>query len=106
MVNCNCCVVTYFLYNLLRLRRFTEDHTRVSESGTENISSSNRPSALERNYQQFYDHERMDAIECIESSRIQKDQSIWAGIYDQRVACIIFEVSQYSAKPHTFKFYS
>ncbi|XP_020606097.1 uncharacterized protein LOC110044860 [Orbicella faveolata] len=76
-----------------QLRRLTEDHARANESGTENISSSNRPSALERNYTQFYDHERMDVIECIENSRIHKERNRWAEIEDCRVACIIFEES-------------
>lgn len=74
-----------------RLRRFTEDHARLSESVNENISSSNRPSALERNYEQFYDHERMDAIDCIEKSRIKKEVTKWSEIEDQRVACVVFE---------------
>lgn len=82
----------------LRLRRLTEDHVRFSESGKENISSSNRPSTLERNYQNFYDHERMDAIECIESSRSPQERSKRADLHDQRVACRIFEVIDYLAK--------
>lgn len=75
------------------MRRFTEDHARVSETGNENISSSNRPSALEGKYEQFYDHERMDAIDCIESSRIKKERTKWTEADDQYVACIIFEVN-------------
>ncbi|XP_020606010.1 uncharacterized protein LOC110044772 isoform X1 [Orbicella faveolata] len=76
-----------------RLRRFTEDHARVSETGNENISSSNRPSTLEGKYKQFYDHERVDAIDCIESSRINKERSKWNEADDQYVACMIFEES-------------
>lgn len=78
--------------SLLRLRRFTGDHARISESVNENISSSNRPSELEGKYEEFYDHERMDAIDCIEKSRIKKETSRWAEIEDQRIACLIFEV--------------
>lgn len=74
-----------------RLRRFTGDHARISESVNENISSSNRPSELEGKYEEFYDHERMDAIDCIEKSRIKKETSRWAEIEDQRIACLIFE---------------
>lgn len=76
-----------------RLRRFTENHARVSETGNENISSSNRPSTLEGNYEQFYDLERIDAIECIEGSRIKKEQSKWTEVDDQYIACLIFEVN-------------
>lgn len=76
-----------------RLKRFREDHARVSESGTENISSPNRPSALERNYKSFYDHERMDAIDHIEKSRKKRESNLSTGIEDQRIACFIFEES-------------
>lgn len=76
-----------------RLQRFTENHARVSETGNENISSSNRPSTLEGKYEQFYDLERMDAIDCIEGSRIEKEQSRWAEVNDQYIACLIFEVN-------------
>ena len=77
------------------MRRFTEDHARLSESVNENISSSNRPSALEGKYEQFYDHERMDAIDYIEKSRVKKELSKWTEIDDQRIACMVFEVKWY-----------
>lgn len=87
------CIIL-FIIQFRRLRRFTEDHARVSESGNENISSSNRPSTLEGMYEQFYDHERMDAIICIENSRIKKERTKWADAEDQYVACTIFEVKE------------
>lgn len=64
----------------------------MSESVNENISSSNRPSELEGKYKQFYDLERMDAIDCIEKSRVKKETSKRVDIEDQRIACLIFEV--------------
>ena len=64
----------------------------MSESVNENISSSNRPSELEGKYKQFYDLERMDAIDCIENSRVNKETSTRVEIEDQRIACLIFEV--------------
>jgi len=76
-----------------RLRRLTGDHARQSESNVENISSTNSPSTLERNYEQFYDHERMDAVEAIENSRIHKKRDKWTEIDDKTVACYIFEES-------------
>lgn len=76
----------------LRLRRFTKDHVRFSESGNENISSSNRPSTLESIYQTFYDHERVDALECLESLRNSREKTNWTELQDERVACRIFEV--------------
>ena len=67
----------------------------MSESVNENISSSNRPSELEGKYKQFYDLERMDAIDCIEKSRVKKETSKRVDIEDQRIACLIFEVKWY-----------
>ena len=94
-----CIILSLFL----RLRRFTEDHARLSQTGNENISSSNRPSTLEGKYEQFYDHERMDAIDCIENSRIKKEPTKWPEVEDQLTACIIFEVNdiQDGAVPST-----
>ena len=44
-------------------------------------------------YEQFYDHEMMDAIDCIESSRIKKERRNWAEAQNRYVACVIFEVN-------------
>lgn len=82
-----------YLYSSTRLRRFTEEHARLNESNVENISSPNSPSSLERNYESFYDHERIDAVEAIESSRIEKKRDKWNEIGDKQVACFIFEVN-------------
>lgn len=91
------------ILSIWRLRRFTEDHARVSQTGSENISSCNRPSTLEGKYKEFYDHERIDAINCIESSRIKKERTNWTEVEDQLVACDIFEVNntQDGALPST-----
>ena len=75
--------------------RFTEEHARgQSESNVVNINSTNSPSKLEENYEQFYDHERMDAVDAIENSRLQKKRDKWTVIDDKHVACLIFEVKQ------------
>ena len=87
--------VLSFLFYLTRLRRFTGDHARQNESHVENINSRNSPTALERYYEQFYDHERMDAVDAIESSRIQKPREKWAEIEDKYVACLMFEVNEH-----------
>ena len=85
----------------LRLRRFTEDHAaRQSESNVENINSTNRPSALERNYEQFYDHERMDAVDVIENLRLRQERSKWTELDDKLNACLIFEVNRHGNKLH------
>lgn len=74
-----------------RLKGFTRDHARQSESNVENISSANSPTMLERKYEQFYDHERMDAVEHIDVQRYNRDK--WSETRDQYVACLIFEES-------------
>lgn len=85
----------------LRLRRFSEDHAaRQSESNVENINSTNRPSALERKYEQFYDHERMDAVDVIESLRLRQERSKWTELDDKLTACLIFEVNRHVNKLH------
>ncbi|KAJ7370736.1 hypothetical protein OS493_030156, partial [Desmophyllum pertusum] len=68
-----------------------EDRAHVSDSDVENISSSNRPSILEMKYQDFYDHDRMDAIYIIEKSRIRTRNNQFNQIEDSRIACLIFE---------------
>ena len=89
------------LFYLTRIRRFTGDHARQNESHVENISSTNSPTALERRYEQFYDHERMDAVDAIENCRIQNQHGDkWAEIEDKYTACLIFEVSEHSEMKH------
>lgn len=78
---------------LSRLRRFTGDHARQGESNVENISSANSPSALEQYYEQFYDHERMDAVEALERLRLEGNPPKLNELDDRIVACFIFEVS-------------
>jgi len=53
---------------------------------------------LEGKYKEFYDHERIDAINCIESSRIKKERTSWTEVEDQLVACDIFEDSFVAAQ--------
>lgn len=76
-----------------RLRRFTGDHARQGESNVENISSPNSPSALERYYEQFYDHERMDAVDALEGFRLEGHTVKATELDDRVVACFIFEVN-------------
>lgn len=81
-----------------RLKRFTGDHARQNESNVENITSTNSPSTLERNYEQFYDHERMDAVDAIENSRLKKRRDKLTEIDDKYTACLIFEESYAAAE--------
>ena len=79
-----CVTVTHS--HILRLRGFIE------ESVDENILSSNRLSSVEAEYMIFYDHHRMDAIDCISDLRVKKENSKWIEIENQRIACMVFEV--------------
>ena len=67
----------------------------ISEGKVEKISSSNRPSALEWDYQVFWDHDRLDAIGIIETSRLKRDEQNrdHYELSDSLIACIIFEVN-------------
>lgn len=47
---------------------------------------------MERKYNQFYDHERMDAVEVIEGLRKQKQRNKITEMQDKITACYIFEV--------------
>lgn len=78
---------------LSRLRRFAGDHARQGESNVENISCPNSPSALEQYYEQFYDHERMDAVEALERFRLEGNPAKVTEVDDTIVACLIFEVN-------------
>lgn len=88
-------VILPSLLFLSRLKGFTRDHARQSESNVENISSANSPTMLERKYEQFYDHERMDAVEHIDLQRYNRDKL--SETCDKYVACRIFEVT------HTYR---
>lgn len=76
-----------------RLRRFAGDHARQGESNVENISCPNSPSALEQYYEQFYDHERMDAVEALERFRLEGNPTKANEVDDRIIACFIFEVN-------------
>ena len=45
-------------------------------------------------YQEFYDHDRMDAIDIIENSRTVNNNQ-YNQIDDNRIACLIFEVKHH-----------
>lgn len=77
----------------------SKDRVFVSEGNAENISSSNRPSALEMEYQTFYDHQRVDAIDLLQDSRLTKIENERDAPHfsDSLLACIIFEDAYHSA---------
>lgn len=81
-----------------RFKQWTGDHARQSKSDVENITGTNRPSALERKYKDFCDHDRMDAVFALEKERIKGRRDEWNDNYsDQYIACIIFEESHHAA---------
>lgn len=77
----------------------TKDQITVNEGKAENISSSNRPSALEIKYQDFYDHQRVDAIVIIEKSRLsgKEENTELLQLKDSATAGFIFEEAYYAA---------
>lgn len=85
------CSVLFFC--LPRLRQLTRDHVRQNEVHTENINSTNRPSELERKYENFCAYQRFDFTEFLKIARRTNSKDKWTQEYmDTYVACIIFEV--------------
>lgn len=82
-----------------RLRQFTRDHARQSEAHAENITSTNRPSELERKYENFCAYQRLDFTEFLKIARLTNTKDKWTQEYmDTHVACIIFERSYEAAR--------
>lgn len=82
-----------------RLRQLTREHARQTEIHTENISSTNRPSDLERKYEHFCAYQRLDFTEFLRSFRLTNSKDKWTEEYkDTYVACIIFERSYEAAR--------
>ncbi|KAK2553935.1 hypothetical protein P5673_024638 [Acropora cervicornis] len=81
------------------MRQLTKEHARQTELHAENISSTNRPSDLERNYEHFCAYQRLDFTEFLRSSRLTNSKDKWTEEYeDTYVACIIFERSYEAAR--------
>lgn len=82
-----------------RLRQLTREHARQTELHTENISSTNRPSDLERKYEIFCAYERLDFTDFLRSVRLTNSKDERTEEYkDTYIACIIFERSYEAAR--------
>lgn len=74
-----------------RLASLSEKRVKQDQRLVEDTTSVNRPSELENDFKAFFDNERLDACEKMQSI-YQKKEEIFIFIYYPRLACIIFEV--------------
>lgn len=74
-----------------RLASLSEKNVQQDQRKVEDISVSNRPSELEKDFCAFFDDDRVDA--CMEMQSIYcHNDSDYVHIYYPRLACLIFEV--------------
>lgn len=79
---------------LLRLASLSEKRVKQDQRLVEDALGSNRQSDLERDFSAFFDDDRMDACEKMQSIYHNKEDD-FVYIYYPRLACIILEVSVY-----------
>ena len=76
-----------------RVAHLNEKLVRKDERMVEDIAAVNRPSKVEEDFADFFDNERMDAIEKMQDVYgSEEDNDI--GISYPRLACMIFEVTK------------
>lgn len=75
-----------------RLASLSEKRVKQDQRFVEDATSVNRPSELEKDFKAFFDDERLDACEKMQSI-YQKKEEIFIYIYYPRLACIIFEIA-------------
>ena len=74
-----------------RLAHLSEKLVRKDQRKVEDTAAANRPSKVEEDFADFFDSERMDAIEKMQDVYgSEEDNDI--GISYPRLACMIFEV--------------
>ncbi|XP_020631761.1 eukaryotic translation initiation factor 3 subunit A-like isoform X2 [Orbicella faveolata] len=74
-----------------RLASLSEKRVKQDQRLVEDTLSSNRQSELEKDFATFFDEERMDACDKMQSI-YQNKEDTFVYIYYPRLACIIFEV--------------
>lgn len=75
-----------------RLASLSEKRVKQDQRFVEDATSVNRPSELEKDFKAFFDDERLDACEKMQSI-YQKKEENFIYIYYPRLACIIFEIA-------------
>lgn len=79
------------LFVILRLAQLSEKLVRKDQTKIEDTTATNRPSEVEQDYRNFFDNERMDAIEKMQKEYGSEEVND-IGISYPRLACMIFEV--------------
>lgn len=80
---------TFFV--ILRLAQLSEKLVRKDQTKIEDTTATNRPSEVEQDCRNFFDNERMDAIEKMQKEYGSEEVNDISISYP-RLACMIFEV--------------
>lgn len=80
-----------FTFSPERHALLSEKPVKRDQRKAEGTLSANRPSEVERDFAEFFDNERMDAMEMMHNSH-GSAESIDIYISYPRLACMIFEV--------------
>ena len=74
-----------------RLASLSEKNVQQDQRKVEDISGSNRPSELEKDFCAFFDEDRVDACIAMQTEYSRNDGD-FVDIYYPRLACLILEV--------------
>ena len=87
-----------------RLAHLSEKLVKKDQRKVEDTAAANRPSEVEKDFAAFFDNERMDAIEKMQTVYgSEEDNDI--GISYPRLACMIFEVRKIEKDIHFVPFF-
>lgn len=76
---------------LPRLAHLSEKVVKKDQRKVEDTAAANRPSEVEKDFKEFFDDDRMDAIEKMQKVYGSEEESD-IGVSYPRLACMIFEV--------------
>lgn len=87
-----------------RMAHLSEKLVKKDQRKVEDTAAANRPSEVEKDFAAFFDNERMDAIEKMQTVYgSEEDNDI--GISYPRLACMIFEVRKIEKDIHFVLFF-
>ena len=85
-------IIVFFAW---RLASLSEKQVKQDQRLVEDTTSANRQSELEKDFSAFFDNERLDACDKMQSIYQNKEED-YLYVYYPRLACIIFEVRRLS----------
>lgn len=87
-----------------RLAHLSEKLVKKDQRKVEDTAAANRPSEVEKDFAAFFDNERMDAIEKMQTVYGSEEEND-IGISYPRLACMIFEVRKIEKDIHFVLFF-